>query len=177
MATSWAVPGVAGWDPMRLVVDVRGTGCTGYEVAEALRRAYDVQPELATHATMVLLLGIAQSPLSLERVAGDLDEIVKRIAREGTADALVRPTKALENEMAVSPRDAFLGEAEVVAVDDAVDRISCESIAGYPPGIPALLPGERITTEAVAYLRELRDAGARLHGASDPSFATITVLR
>jgi arginine/lysine/ornithine decarboxylase len=78
--------------------------------------------------------------------------------------------------MAVSPRDAFLGEGEVVAVDEAVGRISCESIAGYPPGIPALLPGERITTEALAYLRELRDAGARLHGASDPSFATITVL-
>ena len=170
-------PGVAGWDPMRLVVDVRGTGCTGYEVAEALRGAYDVQPELATHATMVLLLGIAQSPVSLERVAGDLDEIVKRISREGTADALVRPTKALENEMAVSPRDAFLGEAEIVPVDDAVGRISCESIAGYPPGIPALLPGERITTEVIAYLCELRDAGARLHGASDPSFATVTVLR
>jgi len=170
-------PGVAGWDPMRLVVDVRGTGCTGYEVAEALRGAYDVQPELATHATMVLLLGIAQSPLSLERVAGDLDEIVKRIAREGTADALVRPSKALENEMAVSPRDAFLGDAEIVPVDEAIDRISCESIAGYPPGIPALLPGERITAEVLAYLRELRDAGARLHGASDPSFATITVLR
>jgi lysine decarboxylase len=169
-------PGVAGWDPMRLVVDVRGTGCTGYEVAEALRGAYDVQPELATHATMVLLLGIAQSPVSLERVAGDLDETVKRISREGTGDALVRPTKALENEMAVSPRDAFLGEAEIVPVDDAVGRISCESIAGYPPGIPALLPGERITTEVIAYLRELRDAGARLHGASDPSFATITVL-
>jgi lysine decarboxylase len=170
-------PGVAGWDPMRLVVDVRRTGCTGYEVAEALRGAYDVQPELATHATMVLLLGIAQSPVSLERVAGDLDEIVKRISREGTADALVRPTKALENEMAVSPRDAFLGEAAIVDVDDAVGRISCESIAGYPPGIPALLPGERITTEVIAYLRELRDAGARLHGASDPSFTTITVLR
>src|SRR3954447_21766006 len=169
-------PGVNGWDPMRLVVDVRGTGCTGYEVAEALRGAYDVQPELATHATMVLLLGIAQSPVSLERVAGDLDEIVKRISREGTADALVRPTKALENEMAVSPRDAFLGEADVVAVDDAVGRISCESIAGYPPGIPALLPGERITPEVIPSLRELRDAGARLHGASDPSFATITVL-
>jgi arginine decarboxylase len=170
-------PGVAGWDPMRLVVDVRGTGCTGYEVADALRRAYDVQPELATHATMVLLLGIAQSPLSLERVAGDLDETVKRISREGTRDALVRPTQALENEMAVSPRDAFLGEAEAVPVEAAVGRISCESIAGYPPGIPALLPGERITAEAIAYLRELRDAGARLHGASDQSFETITVLR
>jgi arginine decarboxylase len=159
------------------VVDVRATGCTGYEVAEALRRAYDVQPELATHATMVLLLGIGQSTLSLERVAGDLDEIVKRISREGTRDALVLSSGALDNEMAVSPREAFLGDAEVVPVDEALERISCESIAGYPPGIPALLPGERITPEVIAYLRELRDAGARLHGASDPSFATITVLR
>ena len=74
-------------------------------------------------------------PAEVRRLAGELG---------------VRPTKALENEMAVSPRDAFLGEAEAVAVDDAVGRISCESIAGYPPGIPALLPGERITAEVIA---------------------------
>ena len=64
----------------------------------------------------------------------------------------------------------------MVAVDDAVGRVSCESIAGYPPGIPALLPGERITAETVAYLREIVAGGARLHGASDPSFATVNVL-
>ena len=86
----------------------------------------------------------------------------------------MRAPGALRNEVVVAPRDAFLGAAEVVAVDDAVGRVSCESIAGYPPGIPALLPGERITAEVVAYLRELRDAGARLHGASDPAFRTIT---
>ena len=68
------------------------------------------------------------------------------------------------------PREAFLGESERVAVQDAVGRITCEAIAGYPPGVPALLPGERITEETVAYLRELAAAGARLHGASDPAF-------
>jgi lysine decarboxylase len=78
--------------------------------------------------------------------------------------------------MAVSPREAFLGEAEVVGADAAVGRVSCESIAGYPPGIPALLPGERITVETVMYLRELVESGARLHGASDPELATLTVL-
>ena len=77
----------------------------------------------------------------------------------------------------MSPREAFLGEAEQVAVDDAVGRISCESIASYPPGVPALLPGERISAETVAYLRELAASGARLHGASDPAFQTINVLR
>jgi arginine decarboxylase len=76
----------------------------------------------------------------------------------------------------VPPREAFLGASETVQVDDAVGRVSAESIAGYPPGIPALLPGERITAEGVGYLRELRESGARLHGASDPDFRTIVVL-
>ena len=169
-------PGVVAWDPMRIAIDVRGTGCSGYEVVDALRQSYDVQPELATHATVVLVVGAGERPEALERVAGDIDETVKRISRPGEAEALVRPPAALGNEMAVAPREAFLGVAELVGVDDAVGRISCESIAGYPPGIPALLPGERITAETVAYLRELVASGARLHGASDPAFGTINVL-
>jgi lysine decarboxylase len=170
-------PGVAAWDPLRLVLDVRATGRSGYEVGEALRQAYDAQPELATHATLVFVLGIAQPVPDLDRLAGDLDETVKRVSIEGTREALVRAPSALTHETAVSPREAFLGPAERVRVDDAVGRISCESIAGYPPGIPALLPGERITAELVAYLRELAAEGARLHGASDPTFATVEVLQ
>ncbi|MEO6496003.1 MAG: amino acid decarboxylase, partial [Solirubrobacteraceae bacterium] len=127
-------PGVAAWDPLRIVLDVRATGRSGYEVAEALRHSYDVQAELATHATVVLLAGIAESPAVLERMAGDVDETVKRITVSGSSEALVRAPGALENEMVVAPRDAFLGDDEVVAVDDAVGRVSCESIAGYPPG-------------------------------------------
>ena len=169
-------PGVVAWDPMRIALDVRGTGCSGYDVADALRQTYDAQPELATHATVVLVIGAGERPEALERVAGDIDEVVKQISRPGSAEAVVRPPAAFGHGMAVPPRDAFLGEAELVAVDDAVGRISCESIAGYPPGIPALLPGERITRETVDYLRELVDSGARLHGASDPAFRSINVL-
>ena len=170
-------PGVAGWDPMRIVIDVRGTGCTGYEVAAGLRDVFDIHVELATHATMVLILGLGQSPADLERFAHDFAAVVERIGRPGETAALVRAPGALENEVVVPPREAFLGDADVVAVDDAVGRVSAESIAGYPPGIPALLPGERITTELVAYLRELKGSGARLHGASDPHFQTVCVLR
>jgi lysine decarboxylase len=159
------------------VLDVRATGRSGYEVAAALREAYDVQPELATHATVVFVLGVAESPGALERVAGDIDETVKRIATAGSTEALVRPPAALRNELVVAPRDAFLGASEPVAVEEAVGRVSCESIAGYPPGIPALLPGERITAETVSYLREIAAEGARLHGASDPRFRTVQVLR
>jgi lysine decarboxylase len=169
--------GIAGYDPMRIVIDVRGTGCTGYEVADALRRSYDVQVELPTQSTIVLIVGLADTAKALRRLAGDIEETVKRIAKPGTTAAIVGPAKMLLGEMAVPPRDAFLGEADVVAVADAVNRISCESIASYPPGVPQLLPGERISAEIVAHLTELAETGARLHGASDPRFRTIHVLR
>jgi arginine decarboxylase len=169
-------PGIAGWDPLRIVIDVRGTGCTGYELAAELRGSYDTYVELATHATLVLVLGIAQPVDQLERLAHDFAETVRRIGRPGEGPALSRPPASLEHDIAYSPREAFLGESQAVAVDDSVGRISCESIAGYPPGVPALLPGERITAEVISYLRALTAAGARLHGAADPSFATVRVL-
>jgi len=169
-------PGIAGRDPLRIVIDVRGTGRTGYDVAAALRNSYDIYVELATHATLVLVLGIGQPVEALERLAHDFAETVRQIQSPGTGHAITRPPAALTHETAVSPRDAFLGRGEVVAVEEAVGRISCESVAGYPPGVPSLLPGERITEEVVAYLRELTAEGARLHGASDPLFRTVRVL-
>jgi arginine decarboxylase len=171
-------PGVAGWDPLRIVIDVRGTGCSGYEVAAALREGSDIHLELATHATLVLVLGVHEQAEPLERFVHDLAATVAEIARPIAPErAPVVRAPLLGHELAVAPRDAFLGAAEVVAVDAALGRVSCEAIAGYPPGIPALLPGERIGADVVAYLRELAAAGARLHGASDPTFETITVLR
>jgi arginine decarboxylase len=169
-------PGVAGWDPLRIVIDVRGTGCTGYELAAELRASYDIYVELATHATLVLVLGMGQPLEPLERFTHDFGETVRRSARTGQSAALARLPATLEHQTVVPIREAFLGAGETVAVDEAIGRISCESIAGYPPGVPTLLPGERITAEVVAYLRDLTLAGARLHGAADPTFETIRVL-
>jgi arginine decarboxylase len=179
-------PGIAGWDPLRIVIDVRGTGVTGYQVASALRASYDVHVELATHATIVLVLGIGQPIEPLDRVAHDLAETVRRIApgvgeRAGANpppgySVLTESPSELGSEQVVTPRDAFLGRSEAVPVQDAIGRISTEAIAGYPPGVPTLLPGERVTAEVVAYLRALTAAGARLHGAADPSFLTLRVL-
>jgi lysine decarboxylase len=169
-------PGVSGWDPLRLVVDVRGTGRTGYEVAEALRGSYDSYPELATHAVIVFVLGLAQSVEPLERLAHEFAETVREIGRPGEVRDIPMAPVAEDAETAATPREAFLGAGESIPVDQATGRVSCEGIAGYPPGVPALLPGERVTAEVVAYLRELTAAGARLHGAADPSFETLRVL-
>ena len=176
-------PGIAGWDPLRIVIDVRGTGLTGYQVASALRASYDIHVELATHATVVLVLGLGQPIEPLDRVAHDLAESVKRIASdprlaggESGSSVLTQAPAELGAEPAIAPRDAFLGISEAVSIEQAVGRISTEAIAGYPPGVPTLIPGERVTPEVVAYLQALVEAGARLHGAADPSFRTLRVL-
>ena len=169
-------PGIAARDPLRIVIDVRGTGCTGYELAAALRAAYDIYVELATQATLVLVLGLGQPVEPLERFAHDFAETVRWMSKRGQGSRLSLPKASLEHETVVPIRDAFLGAGEAVPVDQAIGRISCESIAGYPPGVPTLLPGERITVDVVSYLRQLTEAGARLHGAADPSFATVRVL-
>jgi lysine decarboxylase len=172
-------PGIVGWDPLRIVIDVRGTGLTGYQIASALRGSFDIYPELATHATVVLVLGLAQPLDALERAAHDLGETVRKVAPTIEPEELplvAHPPTDTHDETAVPPREAFLGPSEAVPVDKAIGRISCESIAGYPPGIPTLLPGEWVTAGVVDYLRELTTAGARLHGAADPAFRTIRVL-
>jgi arginine/lysine/ornithine decarboxylase len=73
------------------------------------------------------------------------------------------------------PRDAFFGPAESVAVDDAIGRVAAEQITPYPPGIPAVVPGERITEGLVTYLRSGLAAGMVLPDPADPSLDTIRV--
>src|SRR6202012_781181 len=81
-------PGIAGWDPLRIVIDIRGTGCTGYEIAAELRARYDIYIELATHATLVLVLGMGQPVEPLERFAHDFAETVRYVSRPGGSQAL-----------------------------------------------------------------------------------------
>ena len=171
--------GVAGYDPLRIVA--RRARHRPHRLRDRRRAAPLLRrPPRAADA------GDARVRRRARRVGGRRcggwpatstrsSSALARAGRDG-ADRR-RPPTSLRNEVAVPPREAFLGEAEQVAVDDAVGRISCESIASYPPGVPALLPGERISAETVAYLRELAASGARLHGASDPAFQTINVLR
>ncbi|THG32919.1 aminotransferase class I/II-fold pyridoxal phosphate-dependent enzyme [Naasia lichenicola] len=169
--------GIAAYDPMRIVLDVRATGCTGVELAAELRRTYDVHVELALQTTIVLIVGLGETQSALLRVAGDIEETVARLRRPEPVSVLDGTFTADLPPMPVTPRTAFLSDGIRVPVDEAVGRISCESIAAYPPGVPSLLPGELISQAMVAHLRSLVASGARLHGASDPAFETVTVMR
>ena len=76
----------------------------------------------------------------------------------------------------LSPRDAFLGAQEIIPFDDAEGRIAAESLAAYPPGVPNVLPGERLTAPTLAYIADSIAHGGLVRGASDRSLKTIRVV-
>jgi lysine decarboxylase len=170
-------PGVHGWDPLRLAIDVRGTGLTGYDLDPALRRIDDIQLELFGENVIVALFGMGESASPRgERLVNAVRVAVEELGRE--------PHRAQEpfappppwGELVMPPRDAFLGPQEVVAADDAVGRVAAESLAAYPPGVPNVLPGERLTAPSLDYIRRALDHGGSLRGASDRQLRTIRVV-
>ncbi|HEX5166761.1 MAG TPA: hypothetical protein VFV93_15255, partial [Thermomicrobiales bacterium] len=77
----------------------------------------------------------------------------------------------------LTPRQAFTAPAEVVPVAQAAGRVSAESITPYPPGIPLVAPGERLTPDVIDYLRAGIEEGMYVSGLADASFATVRVVR
>lgn len=168
--------GVHHTDPFRIVVDTRDSGESGFVIADLLRSKHDVICELATDTVVVFVVGIGEDPANLDRLYDALVDVAGAVEPRHEPTTPIDSRASFNAEQAISPREAFLAASDVVSTDDAVGRVCGESISVYPPGIPALLPGERITQEIVDHLKRQVAQGARLHGASSPDFATIHVL-
>ena len=78
--------------------------------------------------------------------------------------------------MVVPPREAFFGRTATLPFDKASGRVSAELVAPYPPGVPVLAPGERITAEALSALVEAQGDGVKIAYATDPTLSTLEVL-
>jgi len=168
---------VAAWDPLRLSIDVRGTGATGHRIAQLMRERDDVVLELYSENVIVAVSGIGETATaSLERLVEALRHAVEQI---GPADVDARRAFAEPppwGPLEVAPRDAFLGAQEVVPFADAEGRIAAESLAAYPPGVPNVLPGERLTGPTIAYIADSLAHGGLVRGASDRTLQTIRVV-
>jgi arginine decarboxylase len=170
-------PGVFDYDPLRLAIDVRGTGHSGYTLARLVRERDDVNLELAGENVMVAVFGMGEDAgpagerlvASLRGAVGVLSETPRD--RRGEPFAAPPPW----GELVMTPREAFLGPQEVVPMAAAVGRVAVESLAAYPPGIPNVLPGERLTAETLDYIQQALDHGGALRGASDRTLATLRV--
>jgi arginine decarboxylase len=171
-------PGVFDYDPLRLAIDVRGTRMSGYELARRLREEHDVLMELAGENVMVAVYGMGEDATAAsERLLAGLRGVIEsRSEDERDASAVQFSAPPPWGELVMTPREAFLGPQEVVAARDAVGRVAAESLAAYPPGIPNVLPGERLTAETLDYIEQTIAHGGSLRGASDRALRTLRVV-
>jgi len=164
-------PGV---DPAKLVVLLAGTGAHG-GLVEADLIAAGMPVEMGDRDTVVPIVTMADDEEQIAKFAEELIAAVERHRGEprspvATAAWTVRP------ETVLAPREAFFAPNETVLAGAAIGRISAELVAPYPPGVPVLAPGELITAEALAALREVAGYGGRIAYAEDPSLATFQVV-
>jgi arginine/lysine/ornithine decarboxylase len=174
VSDSWDFNEVIATDPLRVSVDVRTAGLNGHAVREELIHTDGIYTEISTDACIVAFLGPGFAP--------DSHRFVDALHRlEPTGALAYAQTHSLSlplvGNLRMRPRDAWFSPAETVPAYDAVGRVSADSLAAYPPGIPNVLPGEVISLEVVDFLRTVAASpGGHVRGAIDSGVDRLRVV-
>jgi arginine decarboxylase len=165
-------------DILHVLIDVSELGISGFQATDWLRENCRVDMGTTDHRRTEAVISVSDDEGTADRLLEALRALI------AAAPDLPRPPEVLipsEEELYLEtvmlPRDAFFGPVEVVPAEEAPGRIAAEMATPYPPGVPLLLPGERINKAAVDYLRSGVEAGMVLPDPADASLKTIRVVR
>ena len=161
-------------DPLKLVILLSTVGADGNRVERDLLDA-NIDVEMANRDIIIPMITFADTPDRIDDLIGRIIASVDEHRGE-LRPIKISPAFSIEPEVVVTPREAFFSRYEVISSADAVGRVCAEMICPYPPGVPVLSPGERITEAALNALFEARDLGVRIAFVSDPTLETIKVL-
>lgn len=157
-------------DRLQVLVDVSGTGTSGYQARDWLREHRCLDVGLADHRRILATFSFADDATTADRLVEALRGW--RTAAESfdpPAPVRLPSPEELQLETVALPGDAFFGRTEMVAAADAAGRIAAEQLTPYPPGIPAVVPGERLDAAVIDYLRSGLAAGMALPDSADPA--------
>ncbi|MCQ6275115.1 aminotransferase class I/II-fold pyridoxal phosphate-dependent enzyme [Bacillus sp. V3B] len=164
------------YDPTKLIISVKNLGMSGYDVEKWLREHYNIEVEMSDLYNILCII----TPGDSEREADILVAALKQLAKERHILAEKIETKVLLPDiplLAVSPREAFYSETELIPFDQSEGRIIAEFIMVYPPGIPIFIPGEIITSDNLLYIKKNMEAGLPVQGPEDYDFKMLRVIK
>ncbi len=154
--------GILQMDPTRVVVNFAFCGVSGDEAAQILRTKYAIEPEMSDELNVVCIF----TPYNKLSDVKKLARAVVNIA--GQSVNMARLSKVADRNvghaMAITPREAYFSEGEVVPPKEALGRISKATVGFYPPGIPILVPGETIGPEHIRLVVEAQSGSRKLSG-------------
>lgn len=168
------LPGAMYLDATRLTISLLNLGLTGYQTAEFLAEKYGVIVELADYASVVAILSVGSRSEDCHRLVEAIGQIV--LLQSGRPLAMPQRIFMPDPEVVLSPRAAWQNPSQRTSLEQCLGQISGETVAVYPPGIPVICPGEKITAAVLEYLLEVRAQGYKIQGPEDPTLMTLRVL-
>lgn len=166
--------GIADMDPSRLTIEVAASGMTGEEFRKKLFEEYNIDTELADGDTVLAILTAANGEEDYKRLMEALSALGKEKAKAARPETPAFPQQV--PFAAMNPRDAWFALKRTIPWDEAAGCIAGEALIPYPPGIPLVCPGERITEEIWKYMEYFRKNGLHFHGPADQKLKTFRII-
>lgn len=149
-------------DCSKLSINVSELGITGHEVSRLLNKKYNIQIDCSNYYNIIAICGLGTDEQDLKKLVKALGDISKKYNKKKPLKPL--PYLPLETEMVLTPAHALAKKVKRLPLKDAVGMISTEIFSLYPPGIPILVPGERVNKEVCRYLEELQKVDPDIKG-------------
>lgn len=171
-------------DETKLVMDVGKTAMSGKELADILREQYHFEVEMAEKTFALAICTICDNPIQLKRLfecLKKIDEQIKSESEFGKTEENLQNAgqvrKDLKNEGIYSIYETTLKPSEEINLSEAAGRISGEYIYVYPPGIPLIVPGEKISEALITQVISLKRSGMAIQGLEDKEGERIRVVK
>ncbi len=167
------MPGCHNFDETKLGIHVRPLGFSGYQMEAKLRDEYNIQMELSDLYNTLAILTIGDRAEDVTQLVNALKDIAQKTPKR----VFKNSTRIIHcPEMIVSPRDAFYSPKKNMPLSRCSGEIAGEMVMAYPPGIPVICMGERITTDIIEYIQRLKEEQCHLQGTADPDVNYLQVL-
>ena len=169
-------------DETRLTVMVDRLGVTGFEADIYLHSQLNVMAEMPTLTQLVFSLSLGNTQTDIDRLVQAFQKLGKeKIITQLITNYELRITNyqlpITNYQSNLTPRQAYFAKCDRILLNNAIGCISAESLCPYPPGIPLVCIGEKITLDVVQMLQAILRSGGIINGASDETLKTILVVR
>lgn len=168
--------GVADIDETKLFIDVSQTGYSGFEFEKLLAGSYGIEVEMSDMRHVLCFVTIGDSEKDIERLLYALRKIMTQ-ADKPRIRFTEMPLLPQLLDVVLSPREAFFTEKQAVPLKEAVGRVSAEFVVAFPPDMPIVAPGEKISDEIVEYISRLKGNALMTVGMQDHLLDTILVVK
>lgn len=164
---------VCDFDITKLSICTLGLGLAGIEVYSILRDEYEIQIEFGDLGNILAIISVGDKKLAIERLVSalyDIERLYSKPGREMFDHEYINP------QVIMAPQEAFYSNKKSIPIEDSENKICSEFVMCYPPGIPILAPGEKITREILDYISYAKEKGCSLTGTEDEKIEYINVV-